>query len=63
MFFNNHVLITTNVLYTLVCSNTDIPDVRTWREGNGVLLYGYVLEGLHLYGCVIRECTTIWVCY
>ena len=27
----------------------------TWRDGNSVLLYGCILEGLHLYGCVYRE--------
>ena len=35
----------------------------TWREGNGVLLYGCILEGSHLYGCVYRELTPIWVCF
>ena len=34
-----------------------------WREGNSVLLYGCILEGLHLYGCVYRELTPIWVCF
>ena len=33
----------------------------TWREGNGVLLYWCISEGLHLYGCVYREFTPIWV--
>ena len=32
-----------------------------WREENGVPLYRYVLEDLHLVGCVFREFTTIWV--
>ena len=45
-----------------VCSNwREMGPFWAWREGNGVPLYGFVLEGLHLYGCVFREFTTIWV--
>ena len=31
------------------------------REVNGVPFIGIFLEGLHLYGFVFREFTTIWV--
>ena len=33
----------------------------TWRDGNRVLLYGCILEGLHLYGCIFRGFSSVQV--